>query len=291
MLDMSFGGNWTQEKLVRVGKYLSAYTKILSKQPFTYAYIDAFAGTGYQTIRTEDSPTQPLFQELIEDEPKRFLDGSARIALQVEPRFNRYIFIEQDAHRFAQLSKLRDDFPDRAKDIMLINADANEALKDLCEKNWAKHRAVLFLDPFGMQVTWNTITAIAKTRAIDLWYLFPMGIGVNRLMARDGNISPQWRQRLDETFGESNWYDVFYRTYVKQNLFGETQEKTVKVGSFDDIGRYVVNRLRSIFAEVADNPLYLYNSRNNPLFLLCFAAGNPKGAPTAVKIAQDILGQ
>jgi hypothetical protein len=44
-----------------------------------------------------------------------------------------------------------------------------------------------------------------------------------------------------------------------------------------------------VFKGVANNPLPLYNSKNNPLYLLCFAAGNPKGAPTAVKIAQDIL--
>jgi hypothetical protein len=28
---------------------------------------------------------------------------------------------------------------------------------------------------------------------------------------------------------------------------------------------------------------------NNPLSLLCFAVGNAKGAPIAIKIAQDIL--
>lgn len=31
------------------------------------------------------------------------------------------------------------------------------------------------------------------------------------------------------------------------------------------------------------------NSKNVPLYLLCFAAGNPRGGPIAVKIAQDIL--
>jgi hypothetical protein len=31
------------------------------------------------------------------------------------------------------------------------------------------------------------------------------------------------------------------------------------------------------------------NSKNNPLYLLCFASGNPMGAKTAIKIAQDIL--
>jgi hypothetical protein len=33
----------------------------------------------------------------------------------------------------------------------------------------------------------------------------------------------------------------------------------------------------------------LLNSQNTPLYLLCFASANPKGAPTAIKIAQHIL--
>jgi hypothetical protein len=35
---------------------------------------------------------------------------------------------------------------------------------------------VLFLDPYGMQVDWTTIEAIARTKAIDLRVLFPLGI-------------------------------------------------------------------------------------------------------------------
>jgi hypothetical protein len=50
-----------------------------------------------------------------------------------------------------------------------------------------------------------------------------------------------------------------------------------------------VERLKTIFAGVAKNPLALYNSANTPLYLLCFSAGNEQGAKTAVKIAQDIL--
>ncbi len=33
----------------------------------------------------------------------------------------------------------------------------------------------------------------------------------------------------------------------------------------------------------------LYNSQNVPLYLFCFASANPKGAPTALKIANDLL--
>jgi hypothetical protein len=40
---------------------------------------------------------------------------------------------------------------------------------------------------------------------------------------------------------------------------------------------------------VAPNPLILNNSKRVLIYLLWFAAGNPKGAPTAVKIAKDIL--
>jgi hypothetical protein len=50
-----------------------------------------------------------------------------------------------------------------------------------------------------------------------------------------------------------------------------------------------LDRLKTIFAQVAPNPLQLVNSRDIPIYLLCFAAGNPKGAATAVKIAKDIL--
>lgn len=71
-------------------------------------------------------------------------------------------------------------------------------------------------------------------------------------------------------------------------LFGE-EESQAREADFDQIGRYFVHRLKTIFPAVADNPLALVNSRNVPLYLLCFAAGNPKGASTALKIAQRIL--
>lgn len=63
----------------------------------------------------------------------------------------------------------------------------------------------------------------------------------------------------------------------------------VKDASFDAIGAYFLERLRTIFADVAPRAKPLLNSRNNPLYLLCFAAANPRGAPTAVRIADYLL--
>jgi three-Cys-motif partner protein len=146
----------------------------------------------------------------------------------------------------------------------------------------------MFLDPYGMQVRWDTIEAIAETKAIDLWLLFPLGVAVNRMLKNDGNINESWAEKLDIIFGTRDWYGEFYKPTVKPSLFGNIST-TEKVATIQDIGNYFIRRLKTVFAGVAENPLPLYNSKNNPLFLLCFAAGNPKGAPTAIKIAQDIL--
>ena len=280
----SFGGDWTQEKLERVSKYLSAYTTIMSQYKFRFAYIDAFAGTGYRTIERDGNQEEFPFPDL-----DSFLDGSASIALQIKPQFTKYIFVEQNESRFAELQRLKDEFPQLQNDIVLVNADANSYIKDLClGYSWKVNRAVLFLDPFGMEVTWDTIEAIAATKAIDLWLLFPLGVAVNRMLTKNGQIRVSWRDKLTRMFGTEDWYDVFYQTIRKPTLFGE-EVVTQKVSDFDLIGQYFVKRLKTVFAGVADNPLALFNSHNNPLYLLCFASGNPKGSKTAINIAQDIL--
>ncbi len=288
-VQQEFGGDWTSEKLERVRKYLKAYATIMNKQKFRFAYIDAFAGTGYRTLKQDDNPQELMFPEFAEKEAEDFLEGSARIALQIQPRFNKYIFIEKDPQRFEELNKLKVDFPEVQENLVLVNAEANAYLGDLCRNHrWEKHRAVLFLDPYGMQVTWDTVTAIAKTKAIDLWYLFPLGVAVNRLLKKDGQINEPLRKKLDQIFGTTDWYEAFYRIKTVSGLFGE-QTATQKVANAEAIGQFFVSRLKKQFAGVAENPLPLYNAKNNPLYLLCFASGNPKGAKTAVKIAQDIL--
>ena len=97
-----FGGDWTEKKLTCLKKYLGSYTTIMSNQKtwngklkFRYAYIDAFAGTGYRELKEDDDMNNLLFPELAEEEPQTFLDGSARIALNTVPRFTKYIFIEK----------------------------------------------------------------------------------------------------------------------------------------------------------------------------------------------------
>jgi three-Cys-motif partner protein len=119
-----FGGDWTETKLSVIGGYLRAYTKALQDQPskqhpFRKAYIDAFAGTGYRDVRDEAGAAKKglLFPDLADAESQGLLDGSARIAVKVEPRFDRYLFIERRAKRCADLEQLKTEFPDLAGSI------------------------------------------------------------------------------------------------------------------------------------------------------------------------------
>lgn len=289
-VEQEFGGDWTADKLSRVKRYLLAYTTALKNTPFRLIYIDAFAGTGYRKMKSPDSKQGLMFPDQAGSDAEAFHTGSARIALETEPRFAEYYFIEQDPEKCGELERLKQEFPGKAKDIHILNEDANDAIKRICNLSRQDRniRGVVFIDPFGMNVSWQTVEAIAQTRAIDMWYLFPLGVGVNRLLKRDGNIPEGWQKRLDDIFGESNWRDIFYKTRVTQGFFGQ-EELLIKTGGFKDIADYIVARLKTVFAGVAENPLPLYNSRNNPLYLLCFAAGNEKGAPIAVKIASHIL--
>jgi three-Cys-motif partner protein len=289
----SFGGDWTSSKLAVLERYLAAYTTALKDKPtaenaFRKAYVDAFAGTGYRSMRRgEDASKNLLFPDLAEAAPQDLLDGSARLALKTRPRFDRYVFIERSADRCAELEALKSEFPELADDIRVERGEANAEIRTLCAKDWRSHRAVLFLDPYGMQVEWQTIEAIAKTEAIDLWLLFPLGIGVTRLLTRSGDIPTGWRTRLDTLLGTRDWYDEFYRVEHTPTLFGTDEERVLKATN-DTIGRYFNDRLKSVFPGVAE-PGVLRNSANCPLYLLCFAAGNAKGAPIALRIANHLL--
>jgi len=290
-----FGGDWTELKLRMVEKYLRAYAHIMKNRKFVYVYIDAFAGTGYRTLKEEDSQVSLPLSELTEQESQRFLDGSARIALKVEPRFSKYIFIEQDPVRYEELKSLKKEFPHLAEDIIFKNQDANEYVEQTFgdDPSWMqKHRrrAVMFLDPFGMQVKWETIKIIARTKAIDLWLLFPLGVAVNRMLKKDAQIPLKWQERLTDLFGTEEWRDAFYESRTDRTLFGNVEYLGKVDNPFPRISEFFVERLKTIFSGVYENPLPLYNSRGNPLYLLCFAAGNPRGAKTALKIAQHILG-
>lgn len=288
----TFGGDWTINKLERLKEYLKAYAQIFAKneqaKKLNTFYIDAFAGTGYRATEKDKPQELDLFAGENDCEREEFLKGSASIALEVEPPLKNYIFVDSKKQHINQLEELKKKYPKRTSQIQIVQDDANEFLNRWCPQMDAMDRAVVFLDPYGMQVDWNLIETIAKTKKIDLWLLFPLGVAVSRLLTKEQSPPEKWAQALTRIFGTEDWKNAFYKKEREQSLFGE-EENQVREADFQAIGQFMVDRLKSVFTMVADNPLALINSRNVPLYLLCFATGNPKGAPTAIKIAKYIL--
>jgi three-Cys-motif partner protein len=282
-----FGGPWTQEKLERLAGYLRAYRTIFTANErasfFTTWYVDAFAGSGTREQILSESARGDA------EEAVELLKGSAHVALETASPFDRYVFVEKDAAHAANLTGLRDQYPSLAERMTIVHAEANQFLQSWCKEiDWQRNRAVAFLDPYGMQVDWATIEAIAATQAIDLWILFPLGQGVNRLLIRDRPPEGPWADRLTRFFGTPEWRERFYRPAAQGSLFG-AGPAFEKEADFESIGAYFLERLRSVFADVAQHTLAMRNSRGVPMFLLCFAAANPKGAPIAVRIANHLL--
>jgi three-Cys-motif partner protein len=295
MIEQIFGGNWTEDKLSRLEKYLLAYRSIftgnIAARFFTTWYVDAFAGTGIRFAPEQSKRELTLFKDVYEDvESAGYLDGSARIALGLKNPFDRYLFIEKSKSKDAQLrASIERDYPALLPRCEFRQGDANTALQAWCkERNWGKERAVVFLDPYGMQVDWRTIEALAATKAVDLWYLFPLGIGVARLLTRDGAIEESWQRRLNTIFGTTAWRERFYTVRKTASLFGDVEDVN-RAANEEQIERFISERLKGCFVGVAKG-LILRNSRSSPLYLLCFASANEKGAPIAVRIAQQILG-
>lgn len=289
-MEHEYGGDWTEDKLDKLRKYLPAYTRIFNSNPraryLTTIYVDAFAGSGYRRSRSRGDA--PLFGEVADPDAIALLKGSARIALEVEPPFDRYIFVDVKSAHAKALQALCDEFAHRRDRVEVLREDANAFLRKwIGETDWRKTRAVVFLDPYGMQVKWDVIAALGRTKSVDLWILFSLE-GANRHLTRNRIPTGGFASRLDALFGTAEWRTEFYVSSPQPNLFDDS-EGVLKDADFDKIAGFFRRRLRDVFYRVADNDLILRNSRNVPLFLFCFASANPKGASTAINIANYIL--
>jgi len=140
-----------------------------------------------------------------------------------------------------------------------------------------------------MQVDWQTIVKLGRTKAVDLWLLFPLGQAVMRLLRREGEPPAEWQRALDRIFGTHDWHSRFYVTEREADWFEKEIVSTHRVADWQAVGAFMIERLKTAFYAVAPNPRVLLNSRNVPLHLFCFASANPKGAPTALKIAGYLL--
>ena len=198
-----FGGNWTEEKLNIFTSYLDAYLIALQNQKFKKIYIDAFAGTG--EIETSDGG--------------QYLVGSAKRALASDKKFDHYYFIEADSQKAGELQDMvNTSFPQMRRIVTIFCGDANEKLAEIISSvNWKFNRGLLFLDPYATQVNWTTLENVAKTKSIDVWYLFPFS-ALERMLPKNGKYD-KWEDCIDRLLGDSGWREEFYKKDPQMTRF------------------------------------------------------------------------
>lgn len=277
-----FGGAWTEVKLDAVQYYLECYAKALTFAGMDIWYIDAFAGSGDRETTKEVGGVLEMMPVEIVTET---LDGSARRAMQVEPPFKHFVFIENDAERCEALQRLKEE---GHRDVQVIRGEANRTLLEMVskppwiarDKSWS--RGVVFLDPYAMDVDWVTLKALAATMVLDVWYLFPLN-AVVRQLARDFRGVGNKEAMLDRVLSPA-WRDLYKLPppdvpQIVDMFDMRDEEQLRREASVAQIEEWFRAQLATVFPYVPE-PVRILKGGNVQLFSLFLCVANPSSAAT-----------
>jgi three-Cys-motif partner protein len=279
-----FGGDWTRIKIAILIEYAGAYLDIMNvhakQHGWKLLYFDGFAGSG-QIIKVVDD-------KVTGSRDVSITIGAARRIIEIEkPRaFDVYYFVEKDLENFKQLeANTKNAFP--KKKIFATQDDCNKKMLDLANylrdpKN-RNYRTLAYVDPCGMQVEWRSIECL-RGLALDMWVLVPTGLGVNRLLKNNGEISEAWLEKLEKFLGLSR-EEIEKFFYKKSNtLFPDISILIKETDAIKKSAELYRTRLKSVFKHVS-NAYELKNSTNSVMYHLFLTSNNN----TAIKIANDIV--
>jgi three-Cys-motif partner protein len=239
-------------------------------------YFDGFAGSGFIIKDTNIDVDVTV--------------GAARRIIEIkEPKsFDLYYFVEKETKNFKLLEKnTKLEFP--SKNIHVICEDCNKKMLDMANflrnpKN-KNFRTLAYIDPCGMQVEWRSIECL-RGLPIDLWVLVPTGMGVNRLLKNNFQISDEWYERLEKFLGMTRKEidAFFYKEGKSHTLFGEESYIIKEANAIEKSAKLYRKRLKEVFAFVSA-PYELKNSTTSTMYHLFLASNNE----SAVKIGNDIV--
>ena len=131
-------GYWSEIKLEIVRDYASAYSRILSAKNLAHVYVDAFAGAGQHISKSSGE----------------FIPGSPSNALNVEPPFREYHFIDLNVAKVESLQRIAGT----RRDVHIYEGDCNDILiqKIFPTLRYESYRrALCLLDPYGLDLKWK----------------------------------------------------------------------------------------------------------------------------------------
>lgn len=262
-------GDWSVLKNEIIDKYTQAYLAIMNNQEWCRGtiYVDAFAGATENINRST--------QELV--------PGSAKRALEWDPGFTEYYFVDTNPHRVEDLRALAH----ARENVQVFHEDGNAVLREhIIPRLQRRHkrRGFILLDPYGLQLDWDVVKALGQTNSADVAINFPT-MAINRNSARRDRlaISEIDAERMTQWWGSEVWKNQFYGLGPKL-LAGEPKIQK-RVNDEDIVGLYR-ERLRNEGSyEFVTEPLAMKNTKNATIYYILLASNNAN----AVKIMNEIL--
>lgn len=282
-----FGGEWTLQKLHIIDEYLKSYSIVLKNLKVKKIYVDGFAGSGKTELKTKDLYDNGFLAEIVDETPQPVVvEGSALLSLKYD--FDEYYFLELDSNRIDILKQnIIENYPQKISKVYFINGDSNKTLLEVISNITKYDRCLMFLDPYALELKWETLKAISNCGVVDLWYLFPLSL--IRLIEKERDISEANKQKVSSILGTDDWIDKLFTESSQLNFFGDTHYNRV---DYNQILNYIIDRFSSIFAYVSPDSKVLKNeAKNSPMFMLCFMMTNEsdKAQKLAAKLVKGII--
>ena len=197
-------GGWGEEKYRLLSLYSQMFAASMKDKWQCRVYIDLFAGSGRSRIKGTN----------------KIVAGSPIVALNVEPRFDKYIFCEKSPDKLSAL-KARVSRDYSAADVSFQPGDANESVEDILAKipqhtKGFKVLSFCFVDPYNLKdLAFATIDRLSS-RFIDFLVL----IATDMDAARNVSVYELPDNRVVERFlGLPDWRNAWFAAKERRESF------------------------------------------------------------------------
>jgi three-Cys-motif partner protein len=201
--------------------------------------------------------------------------------MRTDPKFTKLVFWELEPHATILREDLTIEFPDDSR-FSVVSGDCNTYLKQgldlVADLRWAPTFA--FIDPYGLEVAWETLETLAtwrkesNNRKVEMWILFPES-GITRVLGLKGVRGESGAKTLNRLFGTDDWIAIHQR---RQS--GEFDPETTRA-EFINLLRW---RLENVLGYATTHALTLGNVSGIPVYTMIFATDAKPGD----KIMSDI---
>ncbi|WP_298279352.1 three-Cys-motif partner protein TcmP [Ferroplasma sp.] len=213
-------GAWTMIKELLLAYYAPSYITIMRKQDWIneLCYVDLFAGSGVITLKKLG---------------KNYLGSPLIVKYAIKKNFDKYYFFDNNENNINQLKGLIQD-----KDSSVLYGDSNiEIDRILPELSKQGVHSLIFIDPFAMEIKFNTIKKLSNIgcdlminvateeikRVVDQYYR--ENCNTNALDGFFGDDN--WKKNLTKVSSDEEIYDYYARKIVEE--VGKKKPSSTKI--------------------------------------------------------------